>query len=272
MGTGNNTLPDYTDPPVDETYASIQFAPIPGFGIPHFGLFWPEIRKDFPNFQVQPPVPSTTEQLEAGFRGALSFGIQLVSSPDVRCWFLDKTQNRLIQIQNDRFIHNWRRIKGDEPYPHYPALRQALEKEWRRFCEFLAREKLGEPQVNQCEVTYINHIEYDKGWKDYSELSNVITAWAPPAGASFLPPPERVNMEVHYRIRDNLGRLHVSLTPVIRARDGKEVLQLMLLARGAPASTSVEDVFRWLDIGREWVVRGFADFTTQAMQKMWGRK
>jgi hypothetical protein len=69
---------------------------------------------------------------------------------------------------------------------------------------------------------------------------------------------------------DNQGRLYVSIQPVIRARDALEVLQLNLTARGAPASSKTEDVFKWLDLGRQWIVEGFTDFTTNEMHKLWG--
>ena len=85
--------------------------------------------------------------------------------------------------------------------------------------------------------------------------------------------PERANMELHYRWPDDSGRLHISLQPVIRGRDGKEVLQLTLVARGAPKSLDEEGVFKCLDHGREWIVRGFADFTTESMQRsIWEKR
>lgn len=268
---GDSTLPDFSDPPVNETVLSIQFAPIPNFGIPHYGLYWERIRPEFEKFQVLPALPSVTEQFGDPLRAQSKFGIQLLTQPDVRAWFLDSTGSRLIQIQRDRFIHNWRQITGGERYPHYPAVRRTLETEWRRFCDFLESEKLDLPQVNQCEVTYVNHIEYNKGWKNYAELSNVISVWSGASSGNFLPPPERVNMEVHYVLPEKAGRLHVSVEPVIRGRDSQELLQITMIARGAPKSSSINDVLGWLDLGRKWVVKGFTDFTTGTMHKLWGR-
>lgn len=269
---GESGLPDFRDPPVDETALSIQFAPIPGFGIPHFGLFWAKVRGEYPRFEVQPPIANFTEQPGPVLRAGPIVGLQLLSLPEVRCWFVDQPGNRLIQVQHDRFVHNWRRVKGDEEYPRYPALRAYLEREWGRFCEFLASEKLEAPKVNQCEVLYVNNIEYERGWSGYGELDKVVAAIAPSKPREFLPAPERVNMQIHYRLTDKSGRLHVSFVPVIRGRDGKEVLQMTLVARGAPKSSNNEDVFDWLDLGRKWVVKGFADFTTEEMHNIWGRK
>jgi uncharacterized protein (TIGR04255 family) len=268
-------LPDFAQPPVDETALSLQFAPLAGFGIPHFGLYWQKIRSDYPKYEIQQPIPSVQEQLATNSRTGMGmqFGISLVAAPEIRCWFLDSTGNRLLQIQNDRFVLNWRKITGAEAYPRYPTSRESLRMEWGRFCDFLNSEKLESPKVNQCEVTYVNHIEYEKGWQGYGELDKVVAALATPKAKNrFLPDPERVNMQVVYRLGDNAGRLYVSFVPVIRVRDSKEVLQMTLIARGAPKSSSIDDVFQWLDLGRRWVVRGFADFTTEGMHRVWGKQ
>ncbi len=264
-------LPDFADPPVNETVLSIQYAPIQDFGIPHFGPYWEEIRSEFSKFQVQPALPPATERFEGPPQG-MGIGIQFVSQPDVRCWFLDETGGRLIQLQRDRFIHNWRQITGKEKYPRYPIVKKTFETEWKRFCAFLRREKLELPQVNQCEITYVNHIEYERGWKGYGELSRVIAPWSGAYSGDFLPPPEQVNIEAHFRFPNDMGRLHISATPVIRVKDVQEVLQITMVARGAPKSSRDEDIFEWMDLGREWVVRGFSDFTAKSMHSIWGRK
>jgi uncharacterized protein (TIGR04255 family) len=184
------------------------------------------------------------------------------------------TDNRvqLIQLQHDRFVHNWRKVTGTETYPRYPAVREELHQQWTRFCDFLRDEKLERPKINQCEVTYVNHFEYGQGWKGYGELDRVIEALATPKPKNrFLPDPERVGMQVTYRLENDAGRLHVSFEPVIRARDGQEVLQMNLTARGAPRASDDDAALAWLDLGRKWVVRGFADFTTETMHKVWGR-
>jgi uncharacterized protein (TIGR04255 family) len=272
--TGTDSgLPDFMQPPVDEVALSLQFSPIPGFGIAHFGLFWDRIRGNYPRFETKPPIANVTESVGSGTHLGQQIGISLVTTPQIRCWYLEQGGSRLVQVQNDHFVHNWRKVTGTEAYPRYPALREHFAREWERFCDFLRDEKLERPKTNQCEVTYVNNIEYDKGWKNYGELDKVIAAIATPKSKNrFLPNPERVGMQVTYRLEENAGRLHVSFSPVIRGRDGKEVLQMTLTARGAPRSSSDEDVFAWLDLGRKWVVRGFADFTTETMHKIWGRQ
>jgi len=270
--TSDSGLPDFLKPPVDEVALSIQFSPIPGFNIQHYGVYWQNIRTEYPRFEVQQPIPNVTEQFGQGFFGR-HLGLALLALPEVRGWCLDQTGNRLIQIQRDRFVYNWRKVSGTETYPRYPEIRRVLEKEWSRFCGFLRDEKLEAPKVNQCEVLYVNNIEYEKGWSGYGELDKVVATLATPRSKTrFLPIPERVNMEVVYRLEEDAGRLYVLFNPVIRGRDAKEVLQMSLTARGAPKSSSESDIFAWLDLGRKWVVRGFADFTAEEMHQIWGKQ
>jgi hypothetical protein len=70
---------------------------------------------------------------------------------------------------------------------------------------------------------------------------------------------------------NNLGRLYIEFKPAVRHDDGKRVIVLTLTARGAPASPKIVGVLDWFDLGREWIVRGFTDFTADAMHKQWGR-
>jgi uncharacterized protein (TIGR04255 family) len=269
VGTAaNSDLPNFKRPPVNETALSLQFTPIAGV-LPYLGLYWAQVRSIFERAQVFAPLPNITELLDVPLIRPV-MGLHLTSEPMMRYWLLKANDTELVQLQNDRFIYNWRQVTGKEKYPRYPAVRRSLEEEWRRFCDFLRQEKLSSPEVNQCEVTYVNHVEYGSGWKDYGDLHSVVSPWSGDYSNRFLPSPERVSMEAHYRLPSEQGRLHISVDPVVRVRDSKEVLQVVLTARGAPKTSSMEDILEWMDIGRRWVVRGFVDFTTRSMHKIWG--
>ena len=44
-----------------------------------------------------------------------------------------------------------------------------------------------------------------------------------------------------------------------------------LMAREAPIGAGIDGAFEFFDLGRVWVVRGFADLTTDSMQSSWER-
>ena len=68
-----------------------------------------------------------------------------------------------------------------------------------------------------------------------------------------------------------LGRLHVVEEPRIKLEDGSPLIRLTLTARGAPTKKDFGGVMAFFDIGREFIVRGFASITTAQMHRIWGR-
>ncbi len=270
--TPSTPLPEFDAPPVVETLLGVQFQRLESWGVPHFGLFWQLVRDEYPQFEVQPPLNQQIERFGSDDIRAPS-RLVLTQDPPVRCWFLNETGGRLLQLQNGHFIHNWRLIGEHDAYPRYDqTIRPAFESEWRRFCEFLTSSRISEPKIAQCEVTYVNHIVQGEGWGSSADLPKVLPCWSGANSGDFLPVPESVVLNANYVLPNQQGRLHITTEPAIRQVDAKEVLQLTLSVRGRPVSSSLADVMKWFDLGREWVVRGFADFTSSPMHKLWKRK
>jgi len=264
-------LPDFAAPPLIETVFGVEFPPLKAWDIRHYGLLWQDVRDEYPVFQVQSPLRSTIERFGVDVFQQTEPRVELVSVPDLRCWFTNHSGSKLLQVQKDRFIRNWRQADSD-PYPRYETLRPAFEVEWRRFCEFLARNSIEIPEVVQCEVTYINHLERGREWSSFDDLPEILSCWSPAPSFTFLPSLETALIRANYLMPDGKGRLSIVLQHALRGSDAKEVLQLMLTARGKPGGTSPAEMLAWFDLGREWVVRGFADITSKRMHDHWERK
>jgi hypothetical protein len=77
-----------------------------------------------------------------------------------------------------------------------------------------------------------------------------------------------LNWRKVFRLPDKMGRLHTTLK-MASTKDGKKVMLFELTARGF-GDVSIDE---WFAMGREWIVRGFTDLTTDSMQKaIWQRK
>ena len=50
-------------------------------------------------------------------------------------------------------------VKEEDVYPRYPVVFDKFWKAWLKFSEFCKDENLGEPIINQLEITYINHAD-----------------------------------------------------------------------------------------------------------------
>jgi hypothetical protein len=62
------------------------------------------------------------------------------------------------------------RLQGDEIYPRYKIeLRPRFKEEWETFVDFLTKQKIGEPSVQQCEMTYVNDLLEEDDWKNNAE-------------------------------------------------------------------------------------------------------
>jgi hypothetical protein len=135
---------------------------------------------------------------------------------------------------------------------------------------------LGEVSLNQCEVTYVNHVVSGQSWQELGELGEVLTVFSPRYSEAFLGEPEDVRMFMRYIIPDAegrpAGRLHVAVEPAYRVSDDLPMYVVTLTARGRPLGEGIGGAMQFLDRGRQWVVRGFASLTTPEMHVAWRRQ
>jgi len=268
-------LPDFANPPVIEVALSVQFEPLSRFRVAHFGLLWSEFRRQFPRTEEHPARPLAIEHF--GICRAPKIDVRLeLALPVPQCRFLNESGTELIQIQRDRFVHNWRKVGAGDEYPRYESVKQRFEEELGTFCQFLAREDIGELVPNQCEVTYVNHIVSGAGWQRHGDLGEVMPIWAGRYSDTFLPEPENIGLGFRYIIpgadSNPLGRLLVSVDSAYRADDDRPIYVLVLTARGGPIGEGIEGALGFLDVGREWIVRGFTSVTSPRMHEIWGRR
>lgn len=256
-------LPKFEQPPVMETVLGVAFKPMISWQTPHFGLYWNRIRSQYKFAEVQPPLPVENE----AFGDARKEITLKLGRPDDRCWFIEDKGKWLLQIQNSRFISNWRR-KPIDKYPNFKSFLERFNREWTRFNDFLHNEGLETPELKQAEVSYVNHIDVES---DFSNLPSIFPSWNGFKKKGFLPFPEAIGFNAVFVIPENKGRLYITAQPVLRHHDLKSVLQLTLTAKTIIDSNSNKDVIDALKLGHEWVVSGFADFTSEKMHLVWQR-
>lgn len=269
MSRGSENLPDFDDPPVVETVLSAQFEPLPSVQTAHLGLLWDEYRASFPKSAEHPALDPVVEQFPERPSGRVGLKLQMFEVPPIpRLSFANGQGNEMIQVQNDRFIKNWRKEGDGEQYPHYEkTIRPNFDRDFGIFLGFLGKNRLGPPRVNQCEVTYVNHILSGKGWDNYGEFEKVFTFWRSP-DATPPGPPEDLRLHARFIIPDDggkpIGRLHVDLQPAVRISDNLPMYVLHLTARG-----QVGDGLGFFDVGRKWIVTTFKRLTTESMHNIW---
>lgn len=272
IGSTKTPLPDFEKPPVVETVLSVQFDKLNAMQAVHFGLFWRRVQSRFPKTEERPPLSPFIERFpEPLSRGGRVQFEAMETPPLPRLWLLNEAGSEMIQVQNDRFIKNWRKVREPDQYPRYePVIKPAFLRDFAEFQSFLNEEKLGAVKVNQCEVTYVNHILSGEGWDAFSDIDRIFTFWnrvAPPApGAA-----EDFVLHVRFPITDDsgqpIGRLHVDVQPALSIEGNRPMYVMDLTARGVFGNG-----LDFLDIGREWIVRSFKNLTTAAMHRIWREK
>jgi hypothetical protein len=89
----------------------------------------------------------------------------------------------------------------------------------------------------------------------------------------FLPEPEGFSWRTTFVLPNKVGRLHVTIRNGISRDKNIPVLMIELTVRGIGNDKSIEGMWPWFDLAREWIVRGFADLGSDQVQKdVWRRK
>jgi len=274
MSDRPSDLPEFDRPPVAEVALGVQFKTDSPLRVPHFGLFWKAVREDFPAFREHPPLSSQIEELEPEPpKTSPQLGIHIGTGPPPapRCWFIDASENKLIQLQTDRFLHNWRKVTGDEAYPRYEVIWNEFIARWQVLVSFLAEQDLGTPTVTQAEVTYVNHIPQGSCWNSADDMKEVFSVLKPVNEADLFGPMETMEFGIRRRLPDNRGRLHVTAAPVFHTKDNTIMIRMVLTARGPVPNSSDEAILEWMQIGRSAIVKSFTALTTPAAHEFWGR-
>jgi uncharacterized protein (TIGR04255 family) len=277
MTTRPADLADFSSPPVTEVALGVQFNSLERFLSPYLGLVWDEFKNEFPLVEEQPYFPPVFETFGTAAPFQIpSFNLQLVAKPEMtRVLFQNPGKTQLLQVQRDRFLHNWRKVGEGEDYPRFERMIQTFEDGFRKFSKVIDREKLGPILPNQCEVAYINQIPVPSGETLWSQFARTFPGMGGAADVSELGSPEDVRFVVRYVISGGddspQGRVLVAAQPARRA-DGANIIHLTLTARGKPAPSDLSGVLDFLSHGRVLLNRAFKTLTSANMQEVWGRK
>ncbi len=262
-------LADYRDPPVDEVVIAIQFAPISDLTDSRTRDFWKSIRDEYPIAEHQPRLEGPIESSDPAQSVTLQLG-RLGGAPlQGRLWMISETDDFLVQVQNTRFIQNWRRREG--PYNHFEEIRDKFWRNFDKFRTFLNDEGLSVPAAQQVEVTYLN-------WVPQVPMVDFLL----PAAETVITidgttqAPEEQTWTAKYLLRDTediIVRLYVQCLPAIRPQSPEvRGSQLGLIFRGAREDGLTDDeIASLIDSGRVTIVETFTQITTPAMQETWGR-
>jgi len=261
----------FDNPPVTEVACSVLFSLPQPLKSTFVGLYWQAIRRDFPKIDEAPPVPPA---FESPIPGHFSASFQFGNLPAMRRhWFSNADATRLIQVQEDRFIFNWKKAPSDLAYPSYEVVMKEFEDHFAQFTQFLKSENLGTPTPRQYELVYTNFVTPQNGLDEVSKTGLLVDHIPDSSRERFLPQAEMFNWVTSYPLPDNWGRLHIQGQTAIAPPALNLIIRLDLIARGIPPNQPEVSRRAWFDLAHEYITHGFADSTAPVLHsdRFWKR-
>jgi uncharacterized protein (TIGR04255 family) len=260
-------LPEFDRPPLNEVIIGVQFAPARGYTQIRAGEVWSLFKSDFPIVEEHPPLVPSFEIF--GRPESLQPSVQFVAGPPhTRFWFLTTGKEELIQFQPDRILHNWRKVRVENnEYPRYERMIEKFERELRQLDAYFVTLSSQSLAINQCEISYINHIPCDPERGCVAEEWFRFLLFDEPNVEDFAASFRRVIPADDGR---PIGRLTCEAATAL-ALPSQRLIRLTLTVRGAPERPDIPAALAFLARGREIVVRTFTEITTESAHQVWQR-
>lgn len=258
-------LPEYDSPPVNEVVLGVQFSTPEGYQQIYAGEVWKLFKDKFPKVEEKESLPPIL--VGAPRAGHIKFSI--IGASHDRFWFISKEKEELLQFQQDRFLHNWRKIADKTQYERfdsrikkYEAALFTLENYFKTHPDF-SKEPLN---INQCELTYINHIHLN----EKGSVGSKVNDWLKLVDFGNFN-----QLSIRQEILDSKEKPYGSLSceaQTVIDKTGKPLLVLDITVRGIPQGQNISSAISFLKYGRERIVNCFDQITTDFAHKTWGKK
>jgi uncharacterized protein (TIGR04255 family) len=242
-------------PPLIEVSFGLRFRRPPALHVAHYGLFWANIVRDFPDTLDQPPIADPQTPPPEWF--------------GPRVWLVHRDKALLLQLQYDRFHVNWRRLTPDVEYPRFTTLAPLFRIYCTAWAEFLDRFGLGRLEDLRAELSYVNHLEPSEGWPKVSDIGRVITPLQADATVG-----EALPTVVTWGATFELAHTRTSadLKTMMRPENVEKLFQLEIKAESSEPLSSVEEALLWAERANGDIVTTFCSITSNWAQKeLWDR-
>jgi uncharacterized protein (TIGR04255 family) len=264
-------LPEFGAPPVIETVLSAQFVRLPNFSSALSGWFWKQyLSSDWAKAKDAPRIEDQFERFDEPRTVVSPILIRQSSEMESeRVQLIRSDDERLIQIQNTRFILNWKREHG--PYPTYKVLLPEFRELFAKFSMFVQDAGLGRLSLNQWEVTYVNHIPRGSLWASPYDWKRILPGLYTPAvwNGSHC---ETLAGSWRFILEGKRGRLYINLQHGRTGVSGPDALVIQFTARGPVDDDKGWSVGSGFSLGHEYIVRTFDAITSEEAQASWLKK
>ncbi len=261
-------LPKYQNPPLIEVCCGVIFSPfLLKSTFP--GIFANTLKNEFPKVTDAPLIASQPDEFLFS---------DLV--PLRRVWFISEDDQRLIQLQENRFHFNWRKTDNESnSYPHFESVFLHFTRYLKTFLDIYSTETTSEskPSHIHFELSYVNLIEsislenmsisLDQLLLDhkYSDSEN-----------RFLKRPDNSFSKSVFQLNNNMGELTITAHKAREVITKQLVMRYELTIRGMIEERTddlLKDAEQWFEQAHPIIVLAFQDTLNKEIQeKVWRKE
>ena len=237
--------------PLVELICGINFRLIPHLTGPTIGLFWNQLEREFPKCRTMPRLHQSN--------------IVIGPLPEPRVWLLDQDEGRILQIQNDTLLLNWRRSEKNDQYPRFSRILEDYRRYFGRLESFLSERGLGQIAPTGVQMSYINQVLYPEEVSKAVFLSEIFPdiAWRGKS-KKYLPEPGNLDLSTSFHLPEDLGRLTFNITSPVKpiawlSKDGQALRFDISVTASAVGEVSSDELFAWFGKANEAINGAFQD-------------
>jgi uncharacterized protein (TIGR04255 family) len=268
--------PKFEVPPVVETVLSVQFANLPGYSTAHAGWFWKEYLEKLAEgsslkWSQAVDAPRLEDQFERFGADDKWVGPQvrlLPPSQSQRTQIIRSDNERMIQVQDSRFILNWKKQAG--VYPSFEPLLDEFRTMLQAFETFAIEAGFGTLGYNQWELAYVDHLKKGEMWESARDWSKILPGLSmPPVQQNQLlsAGEEVLSADWRFSLANQCGRMYIQLRQARIPPSNQEVLSLTWVARGPVTAAETWD--KGFALGHDAISETFLAIISPEAQARW---
>lgn len=220
----------------------------------HIFNFFQDKKSLYPNITEDKILPAIIEDPEGESERKVLQGFH------TRKFLINSKNTKLIQLQPDKLLFNWRKTTDEQEYPHfYNVLKEFFEiyNGLKKYCDL-------DNNINQQEVTYVDHILMDEfeRFDDYNPSSIL--------NINNLDEKTKINSLFQiftFPVKNLSGNMHLQLKSATRKKDKRKIISMESTCRGAPTGKSLK---HWYNEAHDNLIELFKDITTNNAKEKWG--
>jgi uncharacterized protein (TIGR04255 family) len=268
----------YDNPPLIEVAMSVQFEPPSGLTMAHLGAYWWLNRESYPVVVDAKPISASKESFrnqEPWFPPSLRFAI--TDQINFRLQMKSSDEQWVCQIQQDRFVVNWR--KQEDRYPRFREAWERFQRDWTSWNKFLTElySPASETIPYMWELAYVNRIPKGTLWKSPADWDKIFPSLCvSPSDSNKVGSLQGVRGQWIWDSSDPTVRLNVELVPRrFRGSPDEDSLMLNLTARGpidVASCGKLTAIQSGMDCGHSMIVSMFDSLASPTAKQKWNRQ